>query len=282
MDDLERLVKDQNTQLSVNDHIARPSQLRRAHQRHIWLHLGWAMSLAFVFVVGYLGGAKSAASSSTTAPWVAGPFGAPYSNSPIYEQLDDSKPVSVKATHIGGHNPYTGGPNEQTGKTWKSLMRGYNIRVPRWLLQPGQDSIPLADGSDDVVGSLGVFHYLHCLDSIRHQIAGKGCHDNDWGKEGILPAHFDHCIESLRQWLMCQPDLTLRTTYWTTGDDGEVFAQANNTVEHTCVDWSVVAKWTQERELSNDDGLVRTPKGDIWPWIMSAPPICSTHDAPGS
>lgn len=60
---------------------------------------------------------------------------------------------------------------------------------------------------------------------------------------------------------MCQPDLTLRTTYWTTDGDGEVFAQANNTVEHTCVDWSVVAKWTQERELSNDDGLVRTPKG---------------------
>jgi hypothetical protein len=60
---------------------------------------------------------------------------------------------------------------------------------------------------------------------------------------------------------MCQPDLTLRTTYWTEDGDGGVFAQANNTVEHTCVDWSVVAKWTQERELGNGDGLVRTPKG---------------------
>jgi len=44
-----------------------------------------------------------------------------------------------------------------------NIRSGYNIRVPRRLLQPGQDSIPLADGSDQVVGSLGVFHYLHCL-----------------------------------------------------------------------------------------------------------------------
>jgi hypothetical protein len=80
VDDLERLVKHENIQLSVNGHIDRPAQLREARQRRIWLHLGWAMSLAFVFIVGYLGGAKSAASSNTTAPWVAGPLGAPYSN----------------------------------------------------------------------------------------------------------------------------------------------------------------------------------------------------------
>lgn len=80
VDDLERLVKDQNTQLSVNSNIVRPAQLRQARQRRVWLHLGWSMLLAFVFVMGYLGGAKSAASASITAPWVAGPLGAPYSN----------------------------------------------------------------------------------------------------------------------------------------------------------------------------------------------------------
>lgn len=116
----------------------------------------------------------------------------------MYEQLDASKPVKVHATHIGDHNPYTGTPGQKTGEAWKSLLRGrhidpvvqhriafklkpglgYNIRVPRQLLQPGQDSIPLSDGSDDVVGSLGVYHYLHCLVSTPHPQELRCAHCN--------------------------------------------------------------------------------------------------------
>lgn len=229
--------------------------------------------MTLAVTVGYIGGIYSSGHSRGI-----GPLGALDANSPVYRELGVSEPVIVKATHIGTQNPYTGAPTGKTNQAWRALMQGYEIRAPRRLLQPGQESIPLVDGSGDVVGSLGVFHYLHCLDSIRHQIAGKGCHDSDWGKEGVLPAHFDHCIESLRQWLICQPDLTLRTTYWDRKEDIGYYAQANNTVEHTCMDWSVVAKWTQERQLTSDDGLVKTPAGDVWPWIVTAPPICSTHD----
>ena len=80
MDDLERLVKDQNGHLSVNDNVGRPAQMRQARQRRIWYHLGCSVLLASVFIAGYLGGAKSASSAPTKAPWVAGPLGAPYSN----------------------------------------------------------------------------------------------------------------------------------------------------------------------------------------------------------
>jgi hypothetical protein len=273
VDDLERLVTEEHTK-SVPSGNALYTRAQRPGR--LWSILGYTAAISLVFSVGYLGGIYS--HNSEGSPWVIGPLGAPYANSPVYEDLGASRPVIVKATHIGEHNPFTGTPSGRTSLAWKALMSGYNVRVPRRLLQPGQDSIPLSDGSDDVVGSLGVFHYLHCLDSIRHQIAGMGCHDTDWGADGVLPAHFDHCIESLRQWLICQPDLTLRTTYWTQGPDGETFAQANNTVEHTCVDWSRVAEWTQERQMRADDGLVRTPSGEVWPWMITAPPICSSHD----
>jgi hypothetical protein len=95
VDDLERLVKDEHTDMSVNDDFARPVQQRQARYRHVWSQLGWAMLLAGVFVVGYLGGNKSASDASMKGPWVAGPLGAPYSNcKSTQEKIQAGKHVS--------------------------------------------------------------------------------------------------------------------------------------------------------------------------------------------
>ena len=164
VDDLERLVVDEKTvsNSTVNQRGPRPNRL--------WTVLGYTALVSLIFSAGYLGGIYSHNEMPSKTPWVVGPLGAPYANSPVYEELGSSKPVTVKATHIGSHNPFTGTPDRNTGAAWRKLMKGYNIRVPRRLLQPGQDSIPLADGSDEVVGSLGIFHYLHCLVSLTSSL----------------------------------------------------------------------------------------------------------------
>lgn len=165
LDDLERFVVEEEAKEQVRNSKTPYRPTRRPNR--LWSLTGYTALVTIVFSIGYIGGIYSNPTNGSNTPWVIGPFGAPYANSPVYEELGASRPVSVKATHIGKHNPYTGTPSGDTSKAWKALMSGYNIRAPKRLLQPGQDSIPLADGSDDVVGSLGVFHYLHCLVSSQ-------------------------------------------------------------------------------------------------------------------
>lgn len=56
----------------------------------------------------------------------------------------------------------------------------------------------------------------------------------------------DHCIDSLRQYLMCRPDGGLLTFDWIPDLPGP---WANFEVEHQCVDWDVVHAWSKARSV---------------------------------
>jgi Mycotoxin biosynthesis protein UstYa len=70
----------------------------------------------------------------------------------------------------------------------------------------------------------------------------------------------DHCIETLRQWLMCLPDLTPRSVIWR--EDG-LSAKANNTIVHTCVDWDAVQSWIDRHIISGAQPLLKSPNGTV-------------------
>jgi hypothetical protein len=136
------------------------------------------------------------------------------------------------------------------------------------------ESIPLNDNSGDVWVSMNVYHHLHCLDSIRHQIAGERCsspHDvaaNSTGHYNIddehyFPPHIDHCIETLRKRLICQPDLGVRAIAWNPDKPGVAFA--NNTVDSACVNWDDVQDWTRKHSFTEEEKLISTPDGEYSP-----------------
>ena len=75
----------------------------------------------------------------------------------------------------------------------------------------------LNDTSRGYVGILEVVHQLHCLDLIRQYtwLLMGNYDDDDDGPPGALRSsavgnrmHVDHCIETLRQTLMCHADVT--------------------------------------------------------------------------
>lgn len=70
----------------------------------------------------------------------------------------------------------------------------------------------------------------------------------------------DHCIDTLRQWLMCQPDLTLRSVYWR--EDGQSVA-ANNSVSHECVDWSALQGWVDAHTIDPIAPVIQRPDGTL-------------------
>ena len=57
---------------------------------------------------------------------------------------------------------------------------------------------------------------------------------------------------------MCQPDLTPRSVIWR---ENGLSAAANNTLEHTCVDWDSVQDWIDEHTISGSQPLIRSPNG---------------------
>ncbi|KIW86203.1 hypothetical protein Z517_01598 [Fonsecaea pedrosoi CBS 271.37] len=99
-----------------------------------------------------------------------------------------------------------------------------------------------------------VFHQLHCLNGIRqaywftHAVATGAATlsasadgpDADMS-EMISPRHISHCVDLLRQALMCQPDLTVEVKDERGGVTGF------GTV-HQCKDWAQLMAWMAEWE----------------------------------
>jgi hypothetical protein len=56
----------------------------------------------------------------------------------------------------------------------------------------------------------------------------------------------DHCLDMIRQSLMCQGDMQLLTMKWRTG--GRI-PTANFTMPHKCVNWDNLETWAADRRI---------------------------------
>lgn len=68
-------------------------------------------------------------------------------------------------------------------------------------------------------------------------------HDHD-GHEMIDPSHVNHCIELLRNTLLCHPDLTTEEARVETG------GVTGFGTEHICQNWSDMLQWTKKWDSS--------------------------------
>jgi len=98
--------------------------------------------------------------------------------------------------------------------------------------------------------AIAAFHQLHCLNEIREGVyameegdvkddRSTTKHTHDHGS--YLP-HIRHCIDLLRQSLMCQPDLTVEVK------DEELGGVTGFGTEHQCVDWPQLLDWMKQYE----------------------------------
>jgi hypothetical protein len=60
----------------------------------------------------------------------------------------------------------------------------------------------------------------------------------------------DHCIDSIRQNLICHADLAVMTFHWV-GDSED--PKPNFKYEHECVDWKALESWAMERAFDVDN-----------------------------
>ncbi|KXG51447.1 uncharacterized protein PGRI_094590 [Penicillium griseofulvum] len=151
-------------------------------------------------------------------------------------------------------NVYKGPPRSELDKAWQELLFHANIRVSgEELAKSGGNSVPLGDGSG-YYGILDVFHQLHCLKYVRHFIFQDYYNDTmPW-----TPTHVDHCIDSIRQNLMCNADLSLMTFHWV---DDDMAPKPLFRRTHECANWENIQEWASKRSFNPDDpNLLLHPK----------------------
>ncbi|KAJ5018093.1 Oxidase ustYa [Colletotrichum sp. SAR 10_99] len=108
-------------------------------------------------------------------------------------------------------------------------------------------AVKINDGKGGYAGMLDIFHHLHCLRMIRIGYtldlypAYQPMLSSQMGE--LVPMHIDHCIDELRQAVMCRADVTVLTSDWI---DWHPKPWLNFNVEHECVNWDKVFQWSKE------------------------------------
>ena len=73
--------------------------------------------------------------------------------------------------------------------------------------------------------------------------------------------HKDHCVEVLRQRLMCNPDLNIYSYHWVSRHQkvwGNLFTS------HRCVNWDHFHGWAQDNLVPFSPPLTRPEGAEVW------------------
>ncbi|PQE18761.1 tat pathway signal sequence protein [Rutstroemia sp. NJR-2017a WRK4] len=173
------------------------------------------------------------------------------------------------------NNTFAGDPRPELDSAWHELFEDIRIRVSSEdLAYYNLTSIPLADGSG-YAAELGVHHELHCLvrtstrwifqtlispqKKIRHWIYKDYYLVNETEVELVeWKAHIDHCIEMMRESIMCRADPSLSTFKWLHGDAQSLTAVAEG--HHQCVNWQSLLAWVRSQSVPIfEDGILQAP-----------------------
>ncbi|PVH88366.1 hypothetical protein DL98DRAFT_509079 [Cadophora sp. DSE1049] len=151
---------------------------------------------------------------------------------------------------------YVGTPSPEIDAAWSKVINPLNLFMTLDEANVmGTEGMGIEPASGLYMSMPQVLHDLHCLNMIRKVL--RLDHYTEMNNS-ILDVHIDHCIDGLRQSLMCFSDMTLIKEYWTDnkGDEGGMMADFDNV--HVCRDFDSIRAWMTGRN-AEDDG--------IWPLV---------------
>ncbi|RDA89597.1 hypothetical protein CP533_6230 [Ophiocordyceps camponoti-saundersi (nom. inval.)] len=144
---------------------------------------------------------------------------------------------------LGLRSRYTGEPREETESSWGRLFQHYNIRfTAEEMRRMNRSALELRNGGG-FYGQLSAYHHLHCLKMLRRVV----WHDRYNVSIVEMRHHADHCIEDIRQSLMCHADLSVVTFDWL---PRRRKPWPDFRVDQTCVDWEALDQWAAKRSFS--------------------------------
>ncbi|KAG2127971.1 hypothetical protein DEU56DRAFT_891333 [Suillus clintonianus] len=155
---------------------------------------------------------------------------------------------------LGAHSVFRGSPSPEIDAAWDRIsLDARPLRMTlEQLLRTGEKPSPSMVRYPDEYGggyvaTVEVIHQLHCVDMLRR----VSWHDESYGHDSNASPeesriHLDHCIEMLRQNIMCRGDVTMLTYDWVKGAK-DPFPNFN--IPHQCRDFEKVLDWVDEHRV---------------------------------
>ena len=149
---------------------------------------------------------------------------------------------------------YTGVPSHSSDAAWARLQEVRGVSISQ--SQASSLSLPktgLSAGNATVATILGVQHNLHCIRMVRQILYPSYYypdHDTEAERRARL-GHAGHCLEALRQSVMCNPDLTPRGVRWEDEDRANI--AVNPSAKMQCLDWDSLLRNIREKSYNLDD-----------------------------
>ncbi|PYH93061.1 hypothetical protein BO71DRAFT_283100, partial [Aspergillus ellipticus CBS 707.79] len=104
-----------------------------------------------------------------------------------------------------------------------------------------------AEASGGYVAQFEAVHQIHCLNTLweDHQVQKYPERFSEYLAvtaqfPEAVEEHYEHCVDMLRQKLMCNPDMNFVTWDWVEGIDGP---WANFNTPHVCQDYDALLEW---------------------------------------
>ncbi|KAJ6530659.1 hypothetical protein B0H19DRAFT_967484, partial [Mycena capillaripes] len=132
-------------------------------------------------------------------------------------------------------------------EAWDNLQADKMLRLPRneAVLLPNKTT-PIPGDPGYYVAELEVHHNLHCLNQIRKAL--NPTYYPNWGvhRFSTREFHIAHCVERIRQALMCHADTSVLVWQWNPSLNE---TRVKLRIPHQCKDFSKIQEWTRENLL---------------------------------
>jgi len=149
-------------------------------------------------------------------------------------------------------------PSPALDEAWEDLYDFGVMQIPKdqAVLFPNRTS-PIPGDEQNYIFTMDVFHQLHCLNMIRQALYPEYYNHSYYSRLGIKPPsmpvhghegfdHTTHCIDSLRETVMCSSDVTPLVWVW---DDRLQQSMPRLDVVHSCRNFEKVQEWGKAHAL---------------------------------
>ncbi|KAI3332789.1 hypothetical protein F4824DRAFT_282476 [Ustulina deusta] len=150
--------------------------------------------------------------------------------------------------------PFNLEPSAKLDEAWDDLLYAINVRLTEDELHRAGANMTnrVQVNGGDYLGSIGVYHHLHCLNNLR-MVVHWDYYKSKWADypfpEQFDAEHSDHCINSLRQAVMCHPNTAITTFEWIDEINPlEGKAQRLDAMS-TCARWDSIDDWARKKAL---------------------------------
>ncbi|KAI1363200.1 hypothetical protein F5Y08DRAFT_354718 [Xylaria arbuscula] len=183
------------------------------------------------------------------------------SPSPVLEAFtdDDYKWVHWNTT-LNTFGEFTGKYSEEKAQAWLNITATPLITVSEANMVSagaGLDSVRVPESAGGgYLAQLDGFHALHCLRVLWYDHHSEEIPETKKFKlenSRHYEAHYEHCVDLIRQSLTCHFDTSFATFNWLV-DIGEPFPYFSNPKK--CVNMDKILDWTYEHKFHKPEGFV--------------------------